>query len=58
MDGKMKDKQCFKKKAIAGKADRHVRDEKSAQDAAIDYKFASKTFHQLRSCKYVKVNLH
>ena len=44
----MKNKQCHKKKTMAEKADRHVLYEKSVQDVAVDYKFVSKTFRQLR----------
>jgi hypothetical protein len=44
----MKNKLCRKKKTMAEKADRHVLYEKSVQDVAVEYKFVSKTFRQLR----------
>lgn len=44
----MKNKLCRKKKTMAEEADRHVLYEKSVQDVAVEYKFVSKTFRQLR----------
>jgi len=44
----MKNKQSRKKKTMAEQADRHVLYEKSVQDVAVEYKFISKTFRQLR----------
>jgi hypothetical protein len=45
---RMKNKLCRKKKTMAEEADRHVLYEKSVQDVAVEYKFVSKTFRQLR----------
>lgn len=44
----MKNKLCRKKKTMAKEADRHALYEKSVQDVAVEYKFVSKTFRQLR----------